>query len=63
MILLSLVSTALLKVRLPFPIRPSAKPKSCDLGYNYEYTNTGASLEVERGSQNAEKQKDLPIPL
>jgi len=41
MILLSLVSTALLKVRLPFPIRPSAKPKSCDLGYNYECTNTG----------------------
>jgi hypothetical protein len=31
---------ALLKVGLPFPIRPSAlQLKSCDLSRNYKYTN------------------------
>ena len=39
-LILRLVSTALLKVRLPFPIRPSARSESCDSGYNHECTNS-----------------------
>jgi hypothetical protein len=42
---------ALLKVRLPFPIKLNALQfKSCDLSCNYKYTNTRASLKVIKGS-------------
>jgi hypothetical protein len=38
---------ALLKVRLPFPIRPSARPKSCDSGNIYKCINSLLILNKE----------------